>query len=138
MQTVIVMHEPPPARPYGVSDEEAVELCRDWMIYLGAAETIAASGDARKLCDLYSSHHLAWVNNRRGNLGLDEVDTAARLSSADGRRGVIFVRGGFRPVARQRADALGVVLLRYDARNGTLNGGNQLGFDIRASGLTAG
>lgn len=133
---MIVRHVPPTARPYGVSDEEAVELCREWMIYLGAAETVAASGDARELCDLYSSRYLAWVDNRRGNLDLDDVDRAARLSSADGRQGVIFVRAGVLPVARQRADALRLVLLRYDARNGTLDGGNQLGFDLRASGFT--
>jgi hypothetical protein len=105
------------------------------MIYLGAAETVAASGDARELCDLYSSRYLAWVDNRRGNLGLGEVDAAARLSSSDGRRAMIFVQGGFRPVARQRADELGVVLLRFDAINGSLEGGNQLGFEVCASGL---
>lgn len=105
------------------------------MIYLGATDTVAASDESRKLCDLYSSSYLAWVDNRRGNLGIDEVERAARLSVADGRRAVIFVHGGVLPDAQQRADALGVALLWYDARNGSLEGGNRAGFAIRASGL---
>jgi hypothetical protein len=138
MQTVIVRDDPPPARPYGVSDEEAVELCRDWMIYLGAADTVAASGDARELCDLYSSSYVAWVHNERGNLEQDEVARAAHLSSADGRRALIFVRGGVLPDAQQLADKLGVAVFWFGATDGSLEGGSRIGFDVRASGLAGG
>jgi hypothetical protein len=130
-----VIGEAPLARPYGVSDEDAIVLCREWMVYLGATDTVAASDETRKLCDLYSSSYLAWVDNRRGNLDQGQVTLAANLSSTDGRRGLIFVRGGVLPEARQQADQLGVALLRYDARNGSLEGGNQAGFATRASGL---
>jgi hypothetical protein len=105
------------------------------MIYLGATDTVAASDGQRILCDLYSSGYLVWVNNRRGNLGIDEVEGAARLSATDGRRALIFVHGGVLPDAQQLADDLGVALLWYDARNGSLEGANAAGFTIRASGL---
>lgn len=106
------------------------------MIYLGATNTVVAANEIRKTCDLYSSRYLAWVDNRRGNLDIGEVESAARLSSADGRQALIFVHGGVLPDAQQRADALGVALLWYDARKGALEGGNQAGFEIRSSGLT--
>jgi hypothetical protein len=134
-QTGSVIGDIPLARPYGVSDEDAIVLCREWMVYLGATDAIAASNETRKLCDLYSSHYLAWVDNRRGNLDIDAVDRAARLSLADGRRALIFVHGGVRPLAQRHADSLGVALLWYDARNGSLEGGNRVGLAIRASGL---
>jgi hypothetical protein len=105
------------------------------MIYLGATDTVAASDEQRILCDLYSSRYLAWVDNRRGNIDESQVALAASLSSTDGRQGLIFFRGGVLPDARQRADRCGVALLRYEARNGSLEGGNQVGLAIRASGL---
>ncbi|WP_313546702.1 hypothetical protein [Leifsonia aquatica] len=129
--------EPPAPRPFGVSADEAVELCREWMIYLGAADTVAAQDAARQLCDLYSSRYLAWVDNRRGNLAVDSVETAARLAASDGRHPLIFVRGGVRPVAQQRADTLGVAILWYHAVDATLAGASRPGLTILASGLAS-
>jgi|GEM_PF-1043198 len=107
------------------------------MIYLGAVETVATRDPARQLCDLYSSLYLAWVDNRRGNLDVDAVETAARLAASDGRQALIFVRGGVRPVAQQQADALGVAILWYHAVDATLAGANRLGLKILASGLVS-
>lgn len=126
--------EPAP-RPFGVSDEEALELCREWMVYLGALDTVISVGAARESCDLYSSKYLGWVDNTRGNLGVDTVEKAAKLAAADGRRALIFLRGGVRPVAQQRADALGVALLNYRARDSALDGRSYLGREIVATGL---
>jgi hypothetical protein len=134
-ETEIVTAEEPEPRPYGVSAEEAVELCREWMIYLGATDTVASSGETRELCDLFSSRYLAWVDNGRGNLDVDAVDSAAQLASSDGRKALIFMRGGVRPVAQQRADALGVALLNYHARDGSLAGRSRLGRTVLISGL---
>ena len=116
LQTEIVSIEPPSPRSFGVSDEEAVELCREWMIDLGATDTVVAIGALRQLCDLYSARYLAWVDNRRGNLDVDPVDAAAALAASDGRCALIFVQGGVRPVAQERADALGVALLLSRSR----------------------
>jgi predicted RecB family endonuclease len=126
---------PPAPRPFGVSADEAVELCREWMIYLGAGDTVAAQDPVRQHCDLYSSRYLAWVDNRRGNLDVDAVENAARLASSDGRQPLIFVRGGIRPVAQQGADALGVAILWYHAVDATLAGRSRLGLAVLSSGL---
>lgn len=108
------------------------------MIHLGATDTVVAIGAARQLCDLYSARYLAWVDNRRGNLDVDPVEAAAALAASDGRSALIFVRGGVRPVAQERADTLGVALLWYHARDGSLAGGSLLGFEVCAVGLAAG
>ena len=81
--------------------------------------------------------YLGWVNNGRGNLGTDAVETAARLAASDGRRALIFLRGGVRPIAQQRADALGVALFNYHATDGSLAGRNKFGRDALAQGLAA-
>lgn len=123
--------------PWGASDSEAAELCRDWMMFLGAGDAVVASAEARELCDTYSSRYLGWVDNRRGNLDVEAVERAASLAAADGREALIFVSGGVVPYARQRADILGVALLRYGARGGVLDGANTQGRQLRASGLTS-
>lgn len=125
----------PAPRPLGVSDGEAVELCRQWMVYLGAAESVAASGDVRRLCDVYSRHYLAWVDNRDQNLNNDLVERAARVCAADGRKGLIFVPGGVFPDAQDQAEALGVAVLRFDPYGGDLDGANPLGRYVRSHGL---
>lgn len=107
------------------------------MVYLGAVDTVAASGDVRQVCDLYSSRFLAWVNNQRGNLGLGVVERAVGIASRDGRFPLVFVSGGVHPEAQDRADAIGLVLLRFDAQGGSLDGANLLGRRVRANGLAA-
>lgn len=126
----------PSPRPWGVSDEEAIELCREWMVHLGATDTRTTEESARHVCDLYSSHFLGWVENRRGNLDVDIVESAASTSAVDGRSPLLFVQGGVYAEARDRADALGVALLRFRAKDGTLDGVNGLGRQARAAGLT--
>ena len=127
-------HAPEP-KPWGVTEEEAVDLCRDWMVYLGAEDTVAASGEARAACSLYSSRFLAWVDNRQRNLDVEMVERAASVSSADGRYPLVFIPGGVLPTAQDRADELGVALLRYDARNADLDGANTVGRQLRSNGL---
>lgn len=118
--------EPSP-RPFGVSTQEAIELCREWMIYLGATDTVVSAGQAKDLCDLYSARYLGWVFNDRGNLDVGPVEAAATLAESDGRSPLIFIQGGVRPIAQQRADMLGVALLNYHARDGSLAGRSKLG-----------
>lgn len=134
-QTGSVDKQPPEPKPWGASVEEAIELCREWMVYLGAADTVAASIETGQLCDLYSTRYLAWVDNQRRNLDLELVDRAARMSAGDGRQALIFIPGGVRPAARKRADELGVGLFRYDAHGGVLDGANTIGRQLYASGL---
>lgn len=128
-------HELPVPRPLGVSDEEAVELCREWMVYLGAADTRVAEPSTRNVCDLFGASFIGWVENARGNLDVDLVERAAATSTGDGRPALIFVPGGVFPEARERADALGVALLRFRANDGALDGVNGLGRHFRAAGL---
>lgn len=127
--------EMPVPIPSGVTTEGAVELCRNWMAYLGATDTVVAVGDARVACDLYSQRFIAWVDNRRGNLETDLVDHATRVSSVDGRKPLIFVRGGILPWAKTLADDHDVALFSYIAVDGSLEGGNSLGRKYRESGL---
>jgi hypothetical protein len=128
------MLHPEPMR-WGANDAEAVELCRRWMIYLGASDTVIASGEARRACDLYGSRFLGWVDARRGNVDIDIVERAASVASSDGRQPLIFIPGGIRPAAQERADALGVAVLRFHAENATLDGVNSLGWRFRDGGF---
>lgn len=122
-------------RPWGATGAAAVELCRRWMLRLGATETVVARAEAGEVCDLYSSHYLAWVESRRGNLDLGVVERAAAMSSSDGRSALIFLAGGVFPTVQDRADSLAVALLRFDARAGDLDGANSIGRRVLASGL---
>jgi hypothetical protein len=105
------------------------------MIYLGAADTVVASGAAVEACDLYSEAYLAWVDNQLGDLDVAKVTQAASVSAADGRRGLIFVRYGVLPQAVDRADELGVAIFGFDPQGATLDGGNMLGRELFATGL---
>lgn len=131
----LVEREPPVPMPFGASGETAVGLCRSWMLYLGAADTVIARGDSRRLCDLYSRRYLAWVSDLRENLDVGIIEEAARIAGSDGRHPLVFVPGGVRPIARERADTLGVALLRYRPLDGALDGANALGRQLCASGL---
>ena len=136
MHTWEMAVESPAPIPSGVSREGAVKLCREWMVYLGAADTVIASPDVRSTCDLYSHRFVAWVDHHRGHLEPEFVERAARISSADGRRPLIFARGGVLPDAQRRADALEVALFCYVAIDGSLEGANMLGYQLRAGGLS--
>lgn len=105
------------------------------MVYLGAADTVVSREEARASCDLYSSRYLVWVDNGRGNLDVNAVEKAATLAAADGRQPLIFLRGGVRPAAQERADALGVALLNYRERDSALDGRSRLGREIVIVGL---
>ena len=131
------MHESPQPTQWRASDEEAVGLCRDWMIYLGALDATVASTATRVVCDVYSTRYLAWVDNKRRNLGIDVVERAARVSATDGRVPLVFVPGGVFPDAQDLADRLGVAIFQFDAQGGELDGANTIGRRLRASGLTA-
>ncbi|WP_370055985.1 hypothetical protein [Leifsonia sp. EB41] len=128
--------EEPDARSLGVSDEEAVSLCRDWMLHLGALDTVVASGESRDICDLFSGRYLAWVDNTRGNLDGEKVMFAAGVASRDGRQPIIFKRGGIRLEAQRQADLHGVALFYYAPSDGVLEGANILGHQLRASHLS--
>lgn len=105
------------------------------MVHLGATDARTTEQSRNRVCDLYSSYFLGWVDNRRGNLDVDLVERAAAASAGDGRTPLLFVPGGVFPEARDRADVLGVALLRFRARDGALDGVNGLGRQARAAGL---
>lgn len=107
------------------------------MLYLGALDTVLSEGAARDFCDLYSSVFIGWVDNGRGNVDVDAVEKVAGLAATDGRRALIFLRGGVLPVAHQLADQLGVALLNYRARDSALEGRNRLGRELIARGLAS-
>lgn len=131
---MVVTEEPEP-RPLGVSDDGAVVLCCDWMVHLGAADAVVATGPTRTVCDLFSSRYVAWVDNRREALDLETVVRAAEVAARDGRQPMIFKRGGIRAEAQLFADSRGVALFAYVPSDGLLEGANPLGYQLRASGL---
>lgn len=122
--------ERPAPRPDGVSDRQAVELCREWMVFLGESDTVAATGDDAAVCDLYSSRYVALVSNSRGNIGMPLVERAVALVASDGRRGLVFHSGGSRPTAGEFADANGVALIMFDPENGDIEARNQVAVPI--------
>lgn len=120
----------PAPRPDGVSDEQAVDLCREWMVYLGECDTVAATGDVVSVCDLYSSRYVAFVSNARGNVGMPLGNRAVALVASDGRRGLVFHSGGSRPTAGEFADAKGIALIMFDPENGDIEARNQVAVRI--------
>jgi hypothetical protein len=131
------MHESPQPTQWRASDEEAVEICREWMIYLGASDATVTSSSTRAVCDVYSSRYLAWVDNRRRNLDMDIVNRAHGISRVDGRVALVFVPGGVFPDAQDLADHLGVAIFQFDSQGGELDGANTMGRRLRSSGLEA-
>jgi hypothetical protein len=125
-----VIGQRPAPHPDGVNDRDAVALCREWMIYLGEADTVSSAGAASRICDLYSSRYVALVDNGRGNLGLPLVDRVAMLVESDGRRGLIFHAEGCLPDAASRAESLGIAVITFDARNGWIEPRNRLAISI--------
>jgi len=103
------------------------------MRYLGATDAAVATGESRQTCDLYASGYLGWVENKRGNLQIVQVEHAAAIVAADGRSGLIFARHGVIPAARVRADERGIAILGFDPRGGTLDGVNLLGRELIAN-----
>ncbi|MFF1571402.1 hypothetical protein ACFVWR_01540 [Leifsonia sp. NPDC058292] len=122
-------------RRWGATGAAAVELCHQWMLRLGATDTVISRGEEAEVCDLYSARYLAWVESRRGNLDPEVVERAASVSSSDGRAALVFIAGGVFPSVQDRADALAIGLLRFDARAGDLDGANAVGRRVLASGL---
>lgn len=122
--------DPPAARPYGVSDREAVDLCLEWMKYLGESDAIVSEGQARDLCDLFSGRYLCWVDNRVGNLDQELVGKASALARSDGRRSLIFIAGGCAGDSQVLADRAGVAVLRYEPFNRTISAGNKVGREL--------
>jgi hypothetical protein len=106
------------------------------MRYLGDTDAVVATGESRRVCDLYGTHYLGWVENRRGNLGLELVERAAAVTVADGRRGLLFARHGVSPAARVKADEFGIAIFGFDAQGGTLDGVNLLGRGLLANTQT--
>ncbi|GAB3613189.1 hypothetical protein GCM10027415_15290 [Humibacter ginsengisoli] len=125
----MIGHRPAP-RPDGVNDRDAVALCREWMIFLGEADTVASAGAASRICDLYSSRYVAVVDNGRGNIGLPLVDRVAVLAESDGRRGLIFHAEGCLPGAAVKADRAGIAIITFDARNSEIEARNQVAIPI--------
>lgn len=121
--------------PWGATGAAAVEICGQWMVRLGATDTVVAGRGDGGVCDLYSSRYLAWVESRRGNLEMQIVERAAAISANDGRAALVFLAGGVFPTVQDRADALAVSLLRFDPRSGDLDGANAFGRRVLASGL---
>lgn len=135
VHTVSMDGQAPGPRQWRASHSEALQLCRDWMRYLGAAEAVEAEGEARRVCDLYSNRYLAWVDNRRQNLDIAVVQNAAEVAVVDGRYPLVFVPGGVYPDAQDLADTLGVAILRFDALGGDLVGASAVGRQLRVKGL---
>lgn len=134
LHDVVVDGLSPAPRREGVSDVEAVELCRDWMVYLGAADTVVARGGVSRVCDLYSSRYVAFVDNGYDNIGQEIVDGASALAASDGRSAIIFHAGGCSPEASRVADAIGIPILTFDALNGAIEARNRVAARICRSG----
>lgn len=105
------------------------------MHFLGATDAVVATNESRQICELYGSRHIGWVENKRGNLEVEFVERAAAVTTADGRRGLIFARHGVSPIARVRADELGIAIFSFDPEGGTLDGVNLVGREWCATGL---
>lgn len=122
--------ERPRPRPVGSSQTAAVEFCREWMVYLGEADTVIASGDTAAVCDLYSSRYVALVQNRIGNIEVPLVQRAIALSASDGRRALVFHSGGCFGDAAELANAHQVALFSYMSRAGDIAPANRVAVPI--------
>jgi hypothetical protein len=100
------------------------------MVYLGERDTVIAARVAAGVCDLYSSRYVALVQNRIGNIEVPLVQRAIALSASDGRRALVFHSGGCLIDAARLADAHGIALITYVAREGDIEARNRVAVPI--------
>lgn len=127
----------PDPQPYGVSHEGAEHLSAAWMRHLGVldAEVTAFSGDGG--IDVDSLQFVAQVKNYTGAVPVEEIRALFGVATIEGKRAVLFTSGILTAAGAEFADRAGIIVIQYNAVEGTLRGLNDLGRKAVAVELTA-
>ena len=125
----------PSPQPYGVNDDGARALVREWMRHLGAIDIVVTEGSNESEIDADSSRYIVRTKNSTETVGVAEVRELAGVCVADGRRGLFFASGTFAAAAVEFADRVGIPLFIYSAQGGTLNAANPNAQVILTRGL---
>ncbi|MBC7597253.1 MAG: restriction endonuclease [Kineosporiaceae bacterium] len=133
------LNRPAPApepQPYGVSHEGAEHLVAAWMRHLGVldAEVTRFSGDGG--IDVDSEQFIAQVKNYAGTVPVDELRALHGVAVMEGKAAILFTSGSLTAAAAEFADRAGIIVLRYNAVEATLEGLNDVGVAAEALGLT--
>ena len=125
----------PDKQPFGVSDEGAESLVAQWMRWLGVfdAEATKFVGDGG--IDVESSQYIAQVKNFTGLVGIAAIRELAGVAAVDGRTGLFFTSGNYPPNADTWAEAAGIYLFQYDAKDAKLRASNSLARIALGEGL---
>ena len=109
-----------------VSAVEAEHLCANWMSLLGEENVEVTQVSSDGGIDITSNRCVAQVKNYKGSVGVGEVRAFFGASVVDGRLPLFFTSGTYTKAAIEFADSAGVYLYWYSAKQGTLNGINDL------------
>ncbi|MES2092497.1 MAG: restriction endonuclease [Actinomycetota bacterium] len=126
---------PPEPQPYGVSHEGAEHLAAAWMRHLGAlgAEVTRFSADGG--IDVVSERYIAQVKNYAGTVPVEELRALHGVAVLEGKGAILLTSGSMTKDASVFADRAGIVVLRYNAIEATIEGLNHLGANAVAEGL---
>lgn len=118
---------PPPAQPFGVSDEGAEALVCAWVRHLGArdAEVTRFSGDGG--IDVESAFYVIQVKNYSGSVPIESIRALHGVATVEKKRALFFTSGTVSREGVSFADRARIGLVHYDAVNATLRGLNTIG-----------
>lgn len=118
---------PPPApQPYGVSHEGAESLACDWMRHLGVVDAGVTRFVGDGGIDVDSSTCIAQVKNYTGTVPVHEIRAIYGTAAAEQKHALVFTSGFLTTEGALFADRVGMLVFRYDAVQGTLEGLNEL------------
>lgn len=109
-----------------ISPTEAEELCAEWMALLGENKVTVTSRTNDGGIDITSERCVAQVKNYAGSVGVREVRELMGVAAVDGRTPLFFTSGTYTKAALDYANEAEVLLFRYSAEQGTLDGVNHL------------
>lgn len=124
------LNRPAPApdpQPYGVSHEGAEHLVAAWMRHLGVRDARVTAFTRDGGIDVESNRFVAQVKNYVGSVSVKEVRELHGVAMAEGKYALLFTSGSVTEEGRAFAQRVGVALISYDAKGGTLKGLNGLG-----------
>lgn len=126
---------PPPPQLYGVSDQGAELLVRDWMRHLGVLDATVTPLRGDGGTDVESNDFIAQVKNYTGLVPVSEVRDLGGVAAATGKQALLFTSGTLSGSGLDFADKVRIAVIQYSAVDGTLVGLNDLGTRCTEAGI---
>ena len=126
---------PPHPQPYGVSHVGAEHLAAAGMRHLGVLDAEVTRFSADGGIDVESERYIAQVKNYAGTVPVEELRALHDVAVLEGKGAVLLTSGSMTEDDAVFADRAGIVVLRYNAVEATIEGPNHLGANAVAEGL---